>query len=86
MPLMKYSLRSLMIVVTLACVYFGMYSAMLHPEVIVEESVLGIVGSGYREPHFRIGDAVAQIVFAPLVCIDRRVRPMYWNTFSDFDP
>lgn len=83
---MKYNLRSLMIVVTLVCVYFGMYSAMLHPVVIVEEGMLGMVGSGYREPHFRRCDAVSQIVFAPLVCIDQRIRPNYWNEFSDFDP
>jgi hypothetical protein len=83
---MKYSLRSLMIAVTLICVYLGAYPAMLQPVVMVEKGWHGMVVSGCREPHFRIGDGVSQFVFAPLVWIDRLVRPDYWSEFSDFDP
>ena len=83
---MKYSLRSLMVVVTLVGVYFGTYSALLQTVVIMDEGILGMVVSGYREPHFRYGDATAQVIFAPLIWIDQRVRPAYWSEFSDFDP
>ena len=75
-----------MIVVTLVCVYLGSYSAILQPINVVGEGFGGMVVSGYREPHFRIGNAVSQVVFAPLVWIDRHVRPRYWDQFSDFDP
>jgi hypothetical protein len=82
---MKYSLRSLMIVVTLVGVYLGTYSALLQPVDIVDEGILGMVVSGYREPHFRCGDVTAKFIFAPLIWIDQRVRPAYWERFSDFD-
>jgi hypothetical protein len=73
-------------VITLLGVYFGTYSAMLQPVVVVEEGWHGMVVSGCREPHFRAGDAVLQFAFAPLVWIDQLVRPNYWNEFSHFDP
>lgn len=82
---MKYSLRSLMIVVTLICIYCGAYSAMLSPVVIVDEASLGMVVSGYREPDFRIGGVISRFVFAPAIWLDRQIRPEYWQPFSDFD-
>ena len=82
---MKYSLRSLMIVVTLACVYLGSYSATLTPIVVVDEGWHGMVVSGQREPRFRIFDGVLQFVFLPVIWCDRVVRPGYWEKFSDFD-
>ena len=83
---MKYNLRSLMVVITLFAFYFGAYSAMLQPVVMVEEGWHGMVVSGCRKPHFRIGDTVTQFVFAPLVWIDRLARPGYWNEFSETVP
>ena len=82
---MKYSLRSLMIVMALFAAYFGAYAAMLRPVVMVEQGWHGMVVRGCREPHFRIGDTFSQYIFAPLVWIDRLARPAYWNEFSDFD-
>jgi hypothetical protein len=74
---MKYSLRSLMIVFTLVCVYLGAYSANLDAlEVNVR---LHGVASHYRDPRFRVGDTVSQFVFRPVVCIDQMLRPEYWE-------
>jgi len=55
---MKYSLRSLMIVVTLACVYLGVFSANLDP-LGVNVRLHGVL-SHFRGPRFRVGDTVSQ--------------------------
>jgi hypothetical protein len=63
----------------LPLLYFASYVVLLDP--------VGPSGS-YRVPpgsvfsrtvHYRFGNGPADVVFAPLVCVDRKVRPGYWN-------
>ena len=72
---MKYSLRSLMIVVTLVAMYFGMYSQLLRPVEVDPDDWPCVVIPGDRHADFRAGGEFSRLMFTPAVWLDRKVRP-----------
>lgn len=81
----QFGLRTLLLAITLLGAYCGAYSVLLQPVVVVEESFHGMVVSGYRAPRFRFGGNPMRAIFAPLIWLDREIRPSFWDRFSDFE-
>ena len=65
--------------------YFTSYKALLDPIIFVEIGGHGMVAKGYRGPHFRTTNSILSLVFYPAVLFDRKIRPSYWNEYSDYD-
>ena len=77
----QFSLRGLLLAILLMSVYLAAYKALLRPMIIPREGHMGTT-YGYRKPDFLIGGTLSQLVFAPLVWTDRRMRPDYWDNYS----
>ena len=83
---MKISLRTLLLIVTSLCVYIGAYFRLASPIEIAEESHVGMVSKGHREPGYRIQNQFISKVFLPAYCIDYALRKDFWDDcHDDFD-
>lgn len=71
-------LRMILIVAVL-CAYIAAYKFLLVPVTYVTEAHLGFA-RGYREPSFKYGGRLSEVIFAPAVFVDRCIRPDYWNS------
>lgn len=44
---------------------------------------MGMVIKGSREPHYKLANPVCRILFAPIEKIDYKMRPAFWDHYSD---
>lgn len=81
---MRYSLRTLLIVVAALSIYLASYKAIMQPMIYAKVGSLGFVIDGHRAPSYRIAEPISRVVFWPAAWIDQRTRPGFWGPYSDF--
>ena len=89
----RFGLRTMFVIVTGLAVYIAAYFALLNPVIVVKSFHLGIVIEGSREPYYgepiegepadRLFNHSCRFIFAPVEWIDYRLRPGYWDHYSD---
>ena len=82
----QFRLNSLLLFMAAVTVYITSYKLLLDPIIIVEIGGHGMVVKGSRGPHFRMINPILSLVYYPAVLVDRKMRPRYWNEYSDYDP
>jgi hypothetical protein len=58
--------------------YVGVYISLSDPETFIPCLLNSHFQLQLRAPRYRIGGAAAELVFAPLSWLDRKIRPNYW--------
>jgi hypothetical protein len=65
---------AVLLLLLLPVLYVGSYLALVLPD-----AALAWSPEGYHYEHYRVADPIARIVYWPLECVDRRVRPNAWR-------
>jgi len=81
---MRYSLRTLLILVAALSIYLASYKAIMHPMDYVSEGSATYAIVDHRAASYRVAEPIARIVFWPAAWIDQRIRPGFWRPYSDF--
>ena len=70
-------LTVLLAVALLSTLCVGSYFATLRPAITILAS--GWSASCCRSPRYRIDNAAMRAAYAPLLWLDRKIRPKYWS-------
>lgn len=80
---LRFSVRIVLALTTGVALYLASYRYLLNPIVVVEVGHMGMVIKGSREPHYKLANPVCRILFAPIEKIDYKMRPAFWDHYSD---
>ena len=78
----QFSIRSVLFIALIVNLYLGSYQLLLRPAKVTVIGDRGWLWS-HREPRFLIGGVASQVVYSPLIWIDRRIHSDYWDEYLD---